>query len=132
MNQNNIEILKLIIDNTLTRFFLSNLGYCNTCQQPRMNVILDLYTGKRNEACITCTLTETILSSIFNKEIAQKMKEAGIKFVQISLDGSTPKSHDSFRGMRGMYDKAIYSIKNCVDQDFFVKIDTVATKNNKI
>jgi len=61
---------------------------------------------------------------------AKQMKKAGIKFVQISLDGATAETHDSFRGVEGMYEKTIQGIKNCVNQDFFVNVAAVGTKHN--
>lgn len=64
MNGSNIRILKLIVDNTLIRFFLSHLGYCKTCEQFRMDVVIDLYVRNRNDACSNCLLTELLLSMI--------------------------------------------------------------------
>lgn len=68
--------------------------------------------------------------TLIDSEKAKQMKEAGIKFVQISLDGATAETHDSFRGVDGMYKKAIQGIRNCVNQDFFVNVATVGTKHN--
>lgn len=264
MDDNKIYILKSTIDNPLSRYFLSKLGYCETCKQHRIEVALDLYTEKRIDACLRCLLAESMLSvilgiggqlfgvnkqelkkqfqnpywkkglvnvltgisefgiqkpfvpgapflivwditnqcnlnckhcyadagdqqkdrldttqakkvidtldkasvpilsfsggeplvrndifeltkyaadkgiyvglatngTLITKEKAKQMKKAGIKFVQISLDGATAASHDSLRGMPGMFKKSIEGIKNCVDQDFFVNIASVATKNN--
>lgn len=264
MTDDSIQILKSIVDNPFTRFFLSHLGYCENCDSSRIEIVLDLYTGKRDDACVSCSFTETLLSMIIGssghffgvdeeelkqrfsdpywkkglinvlngiadfgihkpfvpgapflvvwdittqcnlhckhcysdsgekeidelnteqakkvidifddqsvpiisfsggeplvrddifeltkyatdkgiyvgmatngtlitKNVAQKMKEAGVKFVQISIDGATAETHDSFRGMPGMFDKAVDGIKNCVNQDFFVNIATVATKHN--
>ena len=58
------------------------------------------------------------------------MKNAGIQFVQISLDGATAKTHDNFRGIKGVFNKTIQGIKNSVAEGFFVNIATTATKYN--
>jgi len=58
------------------------------------------------------------------------MKEAGIQFTQISLDGASAETHDNFRGIGGVYEKTIRGIKNCVNEGFFVNIATTATKYN--
>ena len=58
------------------------------------------------------------------------MKEAGVGFVQISLDGASAHTHDSFRGINGMFDKTINGIKNCVEENLWVNIATTATKHN--
>jgi len=68
--------------------------------------------------------------TLVTREKAREMKEAGIKFTQISLDGSSAETHDNFRGIKGVYDKTMQGIKNCVDEGFFVNIATTATKYN--
>jgi radical SAM protein with 4Fe4S-binding SPASM domain len=65
--------------------------------------------------------------TLITREMAKKMKNAGIQFVQISLDGADAKTHDEFRGIPGAFDKTIEGIKNCVKQGFFVNISTTAT-----
>lgn len=69
-------------------------------------------------------------ATLITKEKAKMMKESGIRFVQISLDGANSETHDSFRGINGVYDKTIQGIKNCVDEGFFVNIAATATKYN--
>jgi len=68
--------------------------------------------------------------TLISKEKAREMKEAGIQFTQISLDGASAKTHDSFRGIDGVFEKTIRGIKNCVDEGFFVNVATTATKYN--
>jgi len=68
--------------------------------------------------------------TLITEEMAKKMKEAGIKFVQISLDGATAEVHDSFRGIEGAFERTINGIKNAVKEGFFVEIATTATKHN--
>jgi len=68
--------------------------------------------------------------TLITKSKAREMKEAGIQFTQISLDGASAKTHDNFRGIEGVYEKTIRGIKNCVNEGFFVNIATTATKYN--
>ncbi len=68
--------------------------------------------------------------TLITKSKAREMKEAGIQFTQISLDGASAKTHDNFRGIEGVYEKTIQGIKNCVNEGFFVNIATTATKYN--
>ncbi|MFX0056043.1 MAG: radical SAM protein [Promethearchaeota archaeon] len=65
-----------------------------------------------------------------NLERVKNFKRAGLKFVQISLDGANPQTHDSFRGVSGAFEKAIQGIKNCVAEGFFVEIAMTATHHN--
>lgn len=68
--------------------------------------------------------------TLITKSKAREMKEAGIQFTQISLDGASAETHDNFRGIDGVYKKTIRGIKNCVNEGFFVNIATTATKYN--
>lgn len=68
--------------------------------------------------------------TLITKEVAKKMKNAGIQFVQISLDGASPEVHDKFRGVKGAFEKTINGIKNCVEEGFFVEVSTTATHFN--
>ena len=68
--------------------------------------------------------------TLITSEIAKKMKDAGIQFVQISLDGATPETHDEFRGIPGAFERTINGIKNSVKAGFFVEIATTATRFN--
>lgn len=69
-------------------------------------------------------------ATLITKEKAHEIKEAGIEFVQISLDGSSAETHDSFRGINGVFEKTLQGIKNCVEEGLFVNIATTATKYN--
>jgi len=68
--------------------------------------------------------------TLITKEKAKEMKDAHIQFTQISLDGASSETHDSFRGIDGVFEKTVQGIKNAVDAGFFVNIATTATKNN--
>ena len=68
--------------------------------------------------------------TLITKEKAKEMKEAGVQFLQISLDGADAKTHDAFRGIEGAFDRAVKGIKNAVAEKFFVEISTTVTKYN--
>lgn len=68
--------------------------------------------------------------TLITKEKAREMKQAGVQFTQISLDGASAETHDAFRGIEGAFEKTIAGIKNCVDEGFFVEVSTTATKAN--
>ncbi len=65
-----------------------------------------------------------------NEKTARKYKEAGLQFVQISLDGPTPEVHDSFRRVNGAWERAVKAISNCVKEGMFVEVSTTVTKYN--
>ena len=61
---------------------------------------------------------------------ARELRDAGIRFIQISLDGGSAASHDRLRGMAGAFDRALQGIRNCVEAGFFINVATVATHDN--
>ena len=69
-------------------------------------------------------------ATLITKEKAREMKDAGVRFIQISLDGANAETHDKFRGINGVYEKTIQGIYNCVNEGFFVNIAATATKYN--
>lgn len=60
----------------------------------------------------------------------EELREAGLGYLQISLDGADAATHDSFRGMPGSFDRTIEGIKNAVAGGFFVNISTTVTRHN--
>lgn len=67
--------------------------------------------------------------TLLTKETTKKLKESGLGFVQISLDGMK-EFHEEFRGVKGIYEKVIEGIKNSVEEGFFTEIATTVTKMN--
>jgi len=65
-----------------------------------------------------------------NKVVVRKLKEAGLGYVQISLDGLNPNTHDSFRRVPGAWEHAVQAIKNSVEEGLFVEVATTVTKYN--
>lgn len=68
--------------------------------------------------------------SFSDREEVRRFKAAGLAFVQISLDGCNPETHDAFRGVKGAFTKTLRGIKNCVDEGFFVEVAMTATHHN--
>lgn len=68
--------------------------------------------------------------TLLTKENVARLKEAGISYLEISLDGATKEKHDSFRGVSGCFEKTINGIINCVEAGMFTCIATTATKHN--
>lgn len=51
--------------------------------------------------------------TLITREVAQRIKDIGVGYVGISLDG-LKDVNDKFRGVEGAYDKAMKGIQNCV------------------
>ncbi|MFQ6125582.1 MAG: radical SAM protein [Candidatus Heimdallarchaeota archaeon] len=65
--------------------------------------------------------------TLLTPKLAEKLKAAQIGYVQISLDGATPATHDAFRGIPGVFQKTIQGIKNCHKAGIFVEVATTVT-----
>jgi heme b synthase len=68
--------------------------------------------------------------TLITPQIAQRLKESGIKRISISLDGSTAKSHDDFRGLTNAFNDALRGIEYAKAAGLEFQINTVITKTN--
>ena len=68
--------------------------------------------------------------TLVTKDVAEKIKNAGIKRVSISLDGSDATTHDTFRGIPGAFDAAIYGMRNLQQVGVSVQINTTIARHN--
>jgi len=68
--------------------------------------------------------------TLITEENAIKMKDSGIKRISVSLDGSTPETHDDFRGLNNAFKDSIRGIKIAQKAGIEFQINTVITKTN--
>jgi len=68
--------------------------------------------------------------TMVTREVATKIKDAGIKRVSISLDGADADTHDAFRGIPGAFDAAIYGMRNLQELGVSVQINTTIARHN--
>ena len=68
--------------------------------------------------------------TLLTPESTKKLKASGIQRISISLDGSTPESHDDFRGVPGAFEKAIQGIEYAKSAGLEFQINTTITKTN--
>src|ERR1039457_2887348 len=68
--------------------------------------------------------------TLVTKDVAEKIKHAGIKRVSISLDGSDAATHDAFRGIPGAFEAAIYGMRNMQELGVSVQINTTIARHN--
>jgi radical SAM protein with 4Fe4S-binding SPASM domain len=60
---------------------------------------------------------------LIDQNTAVKLKEAGIQAIAISLDSKDPATHDAFRGVEGVWEKATKAIGYCRDAGIAVQIN---------
>ncbi|MGI5891684.1 MAG: radical SAM protein [Bacillota bacterium] len=69
--------------------------------------------------------------TLITKEVAERLKEVGVNYVEISVDSANAKVHDEFRGGLGYWERSIAGIKNCVETDgLLVGMATTVTRKN--
>ena len=67
--------------------------------------------------------------TLITKEKAQQLKEVGLSYVGISLDG-LEETHDKFRGVPGSFKKAMAAIENCQEAGIKVGLRFTINKRN--
>jgi radical SAM protein with 4Fe4S-binding SPASM domain len=70
------------------------------------------------------------LNGNIDSKTASTLASSGVRMVSISVDGSTPKIHDEFRGVEGAFDMALRSAESVRAQGLPFRILTTVTKHN--
>ena len=68
--------------------------------------------------------------TLVTKDVAQKIVDSGVKRVSISLDGADAQTHDSFRGIPGAFEAAIYGLRNLKQLGMQVQINMTVARHN--
>ncbi|HUM05632.1 MAG TPA: radical SAM protein [Terriglobales bacterium] len=68
--------------------------------------------------------------TLVTKEVARMIADAGVKRVSISLDGADATTHDTFRGIPGAFEAALYGFRNLKEVGMSVQINTTIARHN--
>jgi len=68
--------------------------------------------------------------TLITRDNAKKIKDAGVEYVEISVDGATPQVHDDFRGIPGAFERTMKGVKNCLEEGLDTCIATVLHRDN--
>jgi radical SAM protein with 4Fe4S-binding SPASM domain len=60
---------------------------------------------------------------LIDRATAGKLRDAGIRAVAVSLDSASPEIHDAFRGVKGVWEKAVQAIRNCREEGIEVQVN---------
>ena len=69
--------------------------------------------------------------TLISREKAKELKEVGLSYVGISLDGGE-EIHDKFRGVPGAYKKALEGVRNCQEEGLKVGLRFTINKRNAV
>ena len=67
---------------------------------------------------------------LIDDEMAKKLKDNGFSGIGISLDSVHPEIHDSIRGAKGSWEKAVEGMKACKRQGLEIQIQSTVFKKN--
>jgi radical SAM protein len=67
---------------------------------------------------------------LLTRDAIFKMKEAGLVRLGISLDGSTPEIHDTFRGLTGAWARTIQAIEWAAEAGLPIQVHTTISRHN--
>lgn len=66
----------------------------------------------------------------FTADLAQRLKEAGLYAVNVSLDSPVPEEHDAMRGRMGVFREAMRAVENALSTGLLVDIYAVLRHRN--
>lgn len=115
-----LQIAKLDVD---------TMCFCGGETTLRLDAICEATTEMRK---INSRMDINMVSNgyLITAEVAHKLKEAGLSFIQISLDGATKESYEWLRNMNGAWKHAINAIECLVREGFQVGVAFTPTKKN--
>jgi len=68
--------------------------------------------------------------TLLTKDNVERLRDVGVDYVEISLDGASKEVHEGFRGVPGCFEKTMKGIENCLDAGLDTCIATTAHKQN--
>lgn len=90
----------------------------------------DIYEIARYGTKIGLRMVMAPCGMLVDKDVAQKIKDAGIMRVSLSIDGVTAESHDAFRRVEGAFASVMQAIENFKQVGMEFQINTTVTKHN--
>ncbi|HKJ97227.1 MAG TPA: TIGR04053 family radical SAM/SPASM domain-containing protein [Thermoplasmataceae archaeon] len=90
--------------------------------------LLDLLAEAREigiSASITPAVTERLKESVIDS-----LTDVGVRSYALSLDGSTPESHDGLRGVEGTFRRTLEVMDMLIEKGLSVQVNTAVMKSN--
>lgn len=69
-------------------------------------------------------------ATLIDKETAHKLAQCGMSTISVSIDGLRD-THDTLRGMKGGYDRAMRGIQNLIDEGAFQSVQVTTVFNHQ-
>lgn len=92
------------------------------------NDIFEIAKYSSDLGLYTCLGTN---ATLITKDNINKLKNANIKSIAVSIDSTNKNLHDDFRGRLGSFDRALRGIDLCLKNNIKVQVNTTISKINK-
>ncbi|WP_120339957.1 TIGR04053 family radical SAM/SPASM domain-containing protein [Cryobacterium soli] len=78
---------------------------------------------------LSMALSPSVTPKLTNKVLVN-LHDAGAKAISLSLDGATASTHDTFRGVAGVYDDTMIAARQVREVGYRLQINTTVTADN--
>ncbi len=68
--------------------------------------------------------------ALVDEAMAQRIEDAGVLRVAVGLDGADRVTHDTFRGVPGVFEAAVTGIRNVIDLGIATHVNTTVARHN--
>ena len=89
--------------------------------------LFELLKYAHNKGLFTALATN---GTLITEDVARKLKELDLGYVEISIDGKDAATHDAFRGSPGMFEKSVRGLKYCIKEGIYTCMATTITEYN--
>lgn len=76
------------------------------------------------------TAVAASVTPLLSVETLNRMKELDVDIVSVSLDGASPGTHDTIRGVPGTWAATIHAIRNAASSGLRMQVNTTVMRNN--
>ncbi|KYK36091.1 MAG: radical SAM protein [Theionarchaea archaeon] len=118
------QVFKAIDDFAKTQVSFINLSGGEPFLRPDL---LDIAEYAIEQGLVTTIVTN---GTLIDAEKAEKMKKIGVCAVAVSVDGLTASTHDTSRGVSGLFDKAMEGLHHVKNAGIPLSIRTTVTRAN--
>lgn len=123
-----VEQFKAVLDDVKEHFDIKKLQLCITGGEPLLYPGFEELLGYANEQGFRWGMTTN--ATLITEDVAKMLARTGMGTVSVSIDGLRD-THDSQRGLKGGYDKAMRGIQNLIDAKAFRHIQVTTVVNHK-
>ena len=122
------EKYKEILDEVRRNFDISKVQLCITGGEPLLRKDFFDILGYAHRIGYHWGMTSN--ATLITKEVARKLREAGMGTISVSIDG-LEETHDRLRGMKGGWHRAMEGIQNLIDEHYFRAIQVTTVFNHE-